>query len=213
MWHTPPNRSIQKSPSVEKMETESEASEESQKREADEASPPSSAGPLKKRRKVEEGQEPNSPSASKNQQNQMDTSERADSFAATIHKLLSCDDDEQSRSMEWLPSNQGFRVLRWDEMPRVLRKHLPDLCDGVFEPAKNVTKLHEIYSSDSNEDCKEKSSTKNHSKLDVAKEDKCKKNYTDDQWVDAFVHQLKSWGFEEVKHGALRGSFRHEVSR
>lgn len=73
-------------------------------------------------------------------------------------------------------------------------------------------KLHEIYSSDSNEDCREKSSTKNQLKLDVVK-DNCKKNYTDDQWVDAFVHQLKSWGFEEVKYGTERGSFRHEVSR
>lgn len=212
-WHMPPNQSMYKSPSVEKMEAEPIES----KRGVDEASPTFSAGPLKKRRKVdEEGQKPNTPtlaadpaSAAKNHQNRIYTSERTDAFATTIHKLLSRSDGEQSRSMEWLPSNQGFRVLRWDELPQLLKTHLPDLCEGVFEPAKNVVKLHEIYSSDSNEDCREKSSTKKQLKLDVVK-DNCKKNYTDDQWVDAFVHQLKSWGFEEVNYGTERGSFRHE---
>ena len=228
IWHTPPNRFVDhlpgKSPSVEKMEAEpvrqrTPPSSEPPKRGVGEASPTLSAGPLKKRRKqVEEGQKPSTPtpaavsdSASTKQQDKMYSSEKTNSFATTIHKLLSCDDGEQSRSIEWLPSNKGFRVLRWDELPRLLQKHLPDLCEGVFESARNVVKLHEIYSSDSNEDCK--SSSKNQLKLGAVKEDKFKKNYTDDQWADAFVLQLKSWGFEEVKCGTERGSFRHEVSR
>jgi hypothetical protein len=37
------------------------------------------------------------------------------------------------------------------------------------------------------------------------------KEGSDEQWVDAFLLQISSWGFTEVKSGRDRGSFRHEV--
>mmetsp|Transcript_21763 Transcript_21763/g.47184 ORF Transcript_21763/g.47184 Transcript_21763/m.47184 type:complete len:746 (+) Transcript_21763:261-2498(+) len=37
------------------------------------------------------------------------------------------------------------------------------------------------------------------------------KEGSDEQWVDAFLLQISSWGFTEVKSGRDRGSFRHEL--
>lgn len=156
------------------------------------AAPTSSAGPLKKRRKVL-----SSPTSSVEEF----------SFPQTLYDLLST----QDQAVEWLVHGKSFRVLRWDVLCRVLVKQAPKLCHGVFSPSKespssersrdNVEKLHEIYSSDSNE--KEDKA--------VAKRDDDMSYYADDQWVEAFLNHCKSWGFEEVKCGVERGSFRHEL--
>lgn len=131
-------------------------------------------------------------------------------FPSLLHKLL-CEgkdvkdkDDTTaiSSSVEWLPHGKGWRVLRWDTLcTEVLPSELPQLCEGVIPAKKDVNvKQAEEGSKAEDDDRNDCSMEKNDAK------------FSDEQWIDAFTWHVKVWGFEEVRAGKDRGSFRHEVS-
>ena len=141
-----------------------------------------SAGPLKKRRKMVK-----------------DSSATAQ-FPGMLHKLLaraaekdSADEAYVASALEWLPHGKGWRVLRWDALcSEVLPKEFDGLCDGLFPKSA------------------ERAGADAEGRDDDA--GKAAGEYTDEQWVDAFLWHVRAWGFEEVLAGRDRGSFRHEVS-
>ena len=179
-----------------------------------------SAGPLKKRRKVgadaamrdEMATVPNK----KSECGSRPTLERptlepsssvcskssiVDHFPSLLHKLLAKDGKEGnsksevddtiiSSAMEWLPHGKGWRVLRWDTLcTEVLPKEFPKLCHDLFTKNAKDAKV------DGRDDIEKEAG-----------------EFSDEQWVEAFVWQIKAWGFEEVNVGKDRGSFRHQVS-
>lgn len=178
-----------------------------------------SAGPLKKRRKMgadaamrdEMATMPNKKSECGSPTLERPTLEPSssvcskssivDHFPSLLHKLLAKDGKEGnsksevddtiiSSAMEWLPHGKGWRVLRWDTLcTEVLPKEFPKLC-------------HDIYAKNAKD-------TKVDGRDDIEKE---AGEFSDEQWVEAFVWQIKAWGFEEVNVGKDRGSFRHQVS-
>ncbi|KAL7539769.1 hypothetical protein ACHAWF_012387 [Thalassiosira exigua] len=176
-----------------------------------------SAGPLKKRRKVDkdsasEGEldmaPSNEESKSRDDDTKYDVGERASEttpFPVLLHKLLAkgndkgeqaksnADDTAISSALEWLPHGKGWRVLRWDALcTEVLPKEFPELCQEIF-PNDGMYADH----------------TKEEGRDDEAEKEV---EWSDEQWVEAFLLHVKSWGFNEVKVGRDRGSFRNHVS-
>ena len=44
-----------------------------------------------------------------------------------------------------------------------------------------------------------------------AKDERGNVTFSDDQWIEAFLWHVKAWGFQQVKSGRDKGSFRHQV--
>lgn len=108
-----------------------------------------------------------------------------------------------AKAIEWLPGGKGFRVLRWDVLTAdVLPKDFPMLCDELFGKSGGGRRKQEEERDDSGN--KDGDAQENNS-------EKVAKSFSDDQWVEAFLSHVKAWGFEEVRKGRDRGSFRHEL--
>lgn len=168
----------------------------------------SSAGPLKKRRKM--GKQLDTKDCTINGSHVHQVSEAgtleqklsttAAQFPSLLHKVLAkgestnVDEDSTiSSSLEWLNHGKGFRILRWDVFcTEVLPKEFPGLCVAIPNVA---AKKDTIERGEEQHDAEKMSS-----------------EFSDEQWVEAFLFHVRSWGFEEVMSGRDRGSFRHQVS-
>ncbi len=177
----------------------------------------SSAGPLKKRRKIEgnlfDSTEANLGHSEsfgcvphRDEENDCAKMSRSSGNAAVkfhfpnmLHRLLSLNtnneiDNQIGKAMEWLPHGNGWRVLRWDVMcAHVLPRHFGELLED-FE----------------GHDSAKPSKVEGFNELDA---NKTKSKFSHEQWIDAFLSQLKAWGFEKVRSGIDMGSYRHEVRK
>lgn len=184
-------------------------------------SSPSSAGPLKKRRKVGKQDTKDAPTAvnddtscTANVVNRKSTIEGlnnmesaptspsnkslATQFPSMLHGVLGRNEPVITSSVEWLSHGRGFRVLRWDRLcTEVLPKEFSELCDNLF-PTNRQDKIERRFDSEG--------------KPFDSREQMKSNEFSDDQWVEAFLWHIRAWGFQEVMTGKDRGSFRHEVS-
>lgn len=110
-------------------------------------------------------------------------------------------------AMEWLPHGKAWRVLRWDTLcTQVLPREFPTLCNNNTTTMKEAH--HEELSKANDDDDTRDDNESSGSSVDDKKNQQFS---SDEQWIQAFLKHVKSWGFEEVVVGRDRGSFRHEL--
>jgi len=105
-------------------------------------------------------------------------------FPSQLHDFLNKAHSQHAGVIaEWLPHGCSWRLLRWDALKKpILSKFFPQCVTN----SSAMTSTTEERSNDDNDQ--------------------------DQANVDTFTWQINAWGFEEIRSGPDRGSFRHDVS-
>jgi len=153
--------------------------------------------------------EGNDPEREHNRKVQMENEGSRDAATATVelstaNASASVANNAISLAMEWLPHGKGFRILRWDALCAILPKQFPQLCEDAALAPKQVVL-------ENTEKKTPKEEAVDHNVIvEREMEEEHKVEFSDDQWIEAFLWHTQLWGLTEVKAGADRASFRHE---